>query len=92
MQPQLVQNGGMPIGDTDPIFYGCKPNFIRFAIGDARFDPAARHPQRKTTWTVISPCRFQLLFVSHLGNGQPTKFTTPDNQDFVQETTLLKIF
>ena len=64
-----MQDGRMPISDTNWIFRRSKSNFVSPSIGDSPLDPATRHPQAETTRTVIASSTAQIFSLGYLGNG-----------------------
>src|SRR5688572_10540660 len=54
-----------------------------------RFNAATRHPDRKTTWMVIaSIIIFRQCTLAIIGTAE---FTAPDNQCFIEHTSLFQI-
>ena len=77
VEAELVQNGGMHIGDVVAILYGVKAQLIGRAVGDAAFDSSARHPDGKPVGVVVAT-------IAALGTGCPPKFAGPNHKRFVQ--------
>ena len=83
MESELVQDRGMPVGNADSILNRREANIVGVAVADTRLNPAARHPERNPTWSVVAAGRLQVFPVAHLGDRKSTEFTSPDHKNIV---------
>ena len=86
VNPHEMQQSGVQIVDMHLILGRFEPNFIGGTIVHSSFDAGTGEPRTKTVRVVISP-----RLGTGLCNRQPTKLSTPDNQRFIQQASLLQI-
>ena len=84
IQPQLLQDGGMNVGDVVTVFDRMEPDFIGGPVHDAAFDAAARHPHAKSVNMVIAPVR-------PLRPRSPAEFSSKYNQRFVEQPAATEV-
>src|SRR5438132_127125 len=86
-----MQDGGVPIGDADFVFNGGEANVVGGAVGDAALDAAAGHPDGEAVRAVAAAVVADFQVGCQFVDRQPAKFAAPENERFVQETTLTQI-
>lgn len=74
----------MEIRNVVPILDGVKPNFVRRAVNGAATNAASGQEDRETE--IVMPTT-----IGSLSARRSTKFGTPDNQRFVEQTTLFEV-
>ncbi len=79
----------MQVVDMDGILGNIVTEVVRRSVSHARFDTAARHPDRKAPWMVIaSVVRLGKL---SLAVDCTSEFPAPNNQSVVKKSALLQI-
>jgi hypothetical protein len=80
VDPKLMQNSSMKVVDVDLILGGVIAELIGRTISQTRLHSTARHPHRKAMRMVVPPPGF----THHLSHWCPAKFTTPDDEGFIE--------
>ena len=93
VKTNLMQDRRLEITNIDRVLRNVISDFIGLAIGQTRLDTAARHPHGIGVGMMISTNESLSQIRAHivLHHGCSTKFTAPDNQSGVQQSTALKI-
>ena len=86
IEAEKVHDGRVQIMNVDFVLGGVEAEFVGFAHGEAGLDAAAGQPHRETIWMMIA------TIAAALDHGGAAKFAAPNNQCFIEETTLLEIF
>ena len=90
---EKVKTGGMEIVNVDFIIDYTEPELIRSSVGEPAFHPAAGHPDGKAFFVMIA-ARGRLCpgaGVVFLNHRRAAKFTAPDDESLIEETTLFEI-
>lgn len=77
VQPQLVQNRGVNIGDVMAIFYRVETDFVGRTMHHASLQAAACHPNRESEDMMIAPVR-------SLASGGSAELGSEDHQRFLE--------
>ena len=91
IQSQAMQNGRLQIMHVDSIFDGVVAQFVGLANRCACFDAATGHQNREAEWVVITAFFSRIDASSNLMHWRSTKFTGPNHQRFIQQTSLFQI-
>lgn len=83
-ETQLVENGGVEIGDVVAVFHRMETEFVRGSVGDAALDAAAGEPHRESVGVMIPP-------IAALITGSPSEFCSPHDQRFIEQAPLFEI-
>ena len=84
IEPQLMEDGGMHVGDVVSVFDGVESDLIGRAVGHSSFKSAASHPNGKAVGVMISA-------VGSLGAWRAAEFGGPHHQGFVEHAASFKI-
>ena len=84
IESQLVQYGGMDVGDVVSVFHRVESQLVRRTVSDAALQSATCHPNGKTVRMMIATIRF-------FGTRSSPEFGRPDDQSFVQQSSLFQI-
>ena len=79
-----MQNGGVDVGDVMTILDGVEAKLVGRAMGDPPLEAAAGHPDRETEGMMIAS-------VSPLRAGRAAKLGRPDDDRFIEQTTLFEV-
>src|SRR4051794_41903206 len=84
VQPEQVQDGGVPVVDVDLVLDGLVPVVVGPAVGQAAPHPAAGHPEAVPLGVVVPP-------VAALGVGGAAELAAPDHQRVLQQVAGLQV-
>ena len=84
-----VQDGGLKIMYVNGILDDIISQLVRFAVDDSRFYTASSHPDTKATRMVITA--IITVLKRSLTIVGTSKFSTPDDQRFIQHAAVLQI-
>ena len=84
IEAELVQHGGVNVGDVVTVFNGMKTDFVGCAVGDAAFDSSACHPNRETVGMMVTTVRM-------LRSRRSAEFAAPNDQRFIQHSPLFEV-
>ena len=84
IQPELVQDCRVYVGDVVPIFDGVEADLIGLAVDDAALQTAARHPHREPVDVVIAA-------VAPLRAGRAAELGAEDDEGVLQQPRALQI-
>ena len=89
---ELVENGGLKIGNVDGIFCDVVADVVCSSVGSG-FDAATCHPHGEGVGVVISPVMALFEFIADivLHHGSTSEFTAPDDEGAVKETALFEV-
>src|SRR5579883_3552319 len=73
IEAELVQDGGVDVGDVVAILDGVEADLVGRALHDTSLDPAAGQPGAETLRVVVAAIR--------LGAGRPAELGAPDDED-----------
>ena len=90
IESQLVQHGGVDVGDVVPVFHGMETQFIGRAMYYAALDAAAGHPGSEPERMVIPPSLQTGVIGPNLDTGRSSKFGGPDDNGVLQHAPLLQ--
>src|SRR5712672_3276313 len=79
IEPELVKDRGMNVGDIVAVFYGMEANLVGGAVDDSGLDAAAGHPHGEAE-------RMMIAAVGVLRAGRAAEFGGPDDDGFVEQT------
>ena len=85
IQPQLVQNGGVHIGDIMAVLHSMKADLISRSVHQSTLEPTTCHPDaeaKNMMVTAIGPLRARCA----------AKFTGKYHQRLIQHPTTLEVF
>ena len=85
VEAELVEDGGVDVGDVVAVFDGVEAELVGFAVGDAAFDAAAGHPDGEAVGVVVAS-------VAALGAGGSAELGGPDDEGFVEQAALFQVF
>ena len=54
VETELMQNGGVDVGDVMPIFHGVKPDLVGRSVNDAPLDAPAGQPGAEALRVVVA--------------------------------------
>jgi hypothetical protein len=77
----------MKVFDVESIGDGSATKFVSFSNTHAPFDATTSHPHGKSVSIMITPGSLSVL-----SGGLATKFPSPNDQCFIQHSSLLEIF
>ena len=86
VEPKQVEDGSVEVINAHLIDGGLVSEFIGGSVVDSTFDAGAGHPVGEGVRVVIAPG-----IGSFLRNRQPSEFASPDDEGFVQQSTLLQV-
>ena len=84
VEAELVQHGGVDVGDVVAVFDGVEAELVGRAVGDAPLDAAAGHPDREAERMVVAA-------VGSLRAGRAAELGRPDDDRLVEQAALLQI-
>lgn len=84
-----MQYGGVKIMNMHRVLHDIITKIVRLAINRPRFDAAARHPDRKAAWVMVTPVNFFVHLA--LAITRSAKFPAPNYERIVEQTTLFKV-
>ena len=84
VEAELVQHGGVQVGDVVPVFDGVEAEFVGRAVDDAPLDAAAGQRDREAVGMMVAA-------VGRLGAGRAAEFGAEDDERFVEQAALLQV-
>lgn len=75
VKAKLVKDGGVDVVDVGFVDGGVVADLVGFAVADASFDSAARHPSGEAMRVMITT-----RFLRFLGKRKSAKFAAPDDE------------
>ena len=77
----------------DPVFYGLKTEVIGSAVNISPFDAATCHPGREAIVIVVASIDLAGIrsLLWHFDDRSSAKFSPPEDEGFVEHSTLFKI-
>src|SRR5579872_1508181 len=92
IEPQLMQHGGVNVGDVVAIFHRMEAQFVCGAMHHAALDAAAGHPGGEPKRMVIAPSLQTRIIRPHLDSRRSSELGGPDDQSILQHAPLLEVF
>ena len=84
VEAELVQDGGVDVGDVVAILDGVEAELVGRAVDDAALDAAAGHPDREAE-------RMMIAAVVPLRAGRAAELGGPDDDRLVEQAALLQV-
>src|SRR5206468_2937663 len=84
VQAELVQDGGVDVGDVVAVVGGMEPDLVGGAVGDPALDAAAGHPDREAV-------RVMVAAVGALAAGGAAELRRPHHERVVEHAAALKV-
>ena len=82
-----MEGCGVKVSYMETVFDGSTAQLIGLANADTAFDAASSHPHGEAIGVVVTTCALGVF-----GGGLASKFSTPDDQGFVEESLVLEVF
>src|SRR5579883_1473872 len=83
IEAELVQDGGVDVGDVVAILDGVEADLVGRALHDTSLDPAAGQPGAETLRVVVAAIR--------LGAGRPAELGAPDDDRLIEQPAPLEV-
>lgn len=84
VEAELVQDGGVDVGDVVSVLDGVETELVGCAMNDAPLDTAAGHPGGEAEGVVVAA-------VAVLRAGGAAELGRPDNEGVIEQATTLEI-
>ena len=88
-----MEHGGVEVVHMDLVFHGLKTEVIGSAVNISSFDAATCHPGGKAIVIVVAPVDLAGIgsLLWHFDDRSSAKFSPPEDEGFVEHSTLFKI-
>ena len=93
IEAELVEHGRVEVVHMDFVSHGLKTEVIGRAVNVSSFDAATCHPGGETIVIVVAPIDLAGIrsLLWHFVDRSSAKFSSPEDESFVEHSTLFQI-
>src|SRR5262245_7729425 len=91
VEPQKVQDRGVPFGHADAVFDCHESDLVGRSVDGPRFDSRPGQPAGKGVFVVVTSGGHRFVAAAELGDRQTAEFPSPQHQHAVQQPARLEV-